>query len=332
MNNQIPETVVSSWEDMLSRKEGHQRLLSVAHPLKIHFGDGDNGEPIFFVRSRTRPRRPEVSAAVQVVLGQRHDGEWALTFSLADLRFKRTFMSLCWDLAQRSQEASSEQDALSMFMSALGEWKRLLTFHESDTLSEQGVRGLLAELWFGFISGHIKAPADQVQAAWQGPLGSAQDYTFPRHSYEVKSVHAESTAVNISSAEQLDAASMDLVLVTLTEFPGPVEGSWTLRSVIEYVESLHASDLSSLEKFVRKLEHELRVDKTNSYYDEHHFVPASYSVYRVGAEFPAIRASQLNLALTNVSYNIKIPALVGFRHFFYEFNQAIDAPSRGNIP
>lgn len=331
MNNQIPETVVSSWEDLLLRKEGQQRLLSGAHPLKIHFGDGDNGEPIFFVRSRTRPRKPEVSAVVQVVLGQRRDGEWALTFSLSDLRFKRTFMSLCWDLAQRSHDTSSEQDALAKFMAALGEWKRLLTFHESDTLSERGVRGLLAEIWFGFISGHIHAPADQIQAAWQGPLGSAQDYSFPQHSYEVKSVHSDSTAVKISSAEQLDAPSMDLVLVTITEVPAPIEGSWTLRSVIEHVESLHASDLSSLEKLVRKLEHELRVDKTNPYYSEHHYVPVSYSGYRVGADFPAIRASHLNPALTNVSYNIKIPALAGFRHFSSEANQSIDVPSQGHI-
>ena len=216
MNSQVPDGVVASWEELLQRKEGRQRLLAVGHPLKIHFGDGDDGEPIFFVRSSIRPRKPEISAAVRVDLGLRHDGQWAMTFALTDLRFKKTFMSLCWDLAERSKDASSEADGLSLFAAALGEWKKLMTFHDSDTLSESQVRGLIAEMWFGFVSGHVHAPLEQIQKAWQGPLGSDQDYKFSDHVYEVKSVHTDSTTVRISSAEQLDAPSMDLVLVTLT--------------------------------------------------------------------------------------------------------------------
>lgn len=331
MSNQIPDAVVASWEDLLRRQEGQQKLLSEHHPLKIHFGDGDDGEPIFFVRSRTRPRKPEVSAAVQVVLGRRYDGEWALTFSLSDVRFKKTFMSLCWDLAQRSTDASSEEEALARFMSALGEWKRLLTFHDSDTLSEFAVRGLLAEMWFGFISGHIQAPADHIQDAWTGPMGSAQDFNFPQHSFEIKSVHADSATIRISSAEQLDvASSLDLVVVTLTEVPTPDNRSWTLRAVIDAVEQLHAGDLPSMEKLVRKLEHGLRVDKNNPYYAQHHYVPVSYTGFTVTADFPAIRASQLRTDVTDVSYNVKLAGLSEFWRYSSETDHAFYTPSLGH--
>jgi len=318
MNSQVPDGVVASWEELLHRKEGRQRLLAMGHPLKIHFGDGDNGEPIFFVRSSIRPRKPEISAAVRVDLGLRHDGDWAMTFTLTDLRFKKAFMSLCWDLAERSKDASSEADGLTLFAAALGEWKRLMTFHDSDTLSESQVRGLIAEMWFGFVSGHFCVPLEQIQSAWQGPLGSDQDYKFTDRFYEVKSVHTDSTTVRISSAEQLDTPSMDLVLVTLTETPVKVEGSWTLRDLIAHVEALHAGDVTGLERLSFKLEQKLRVDKDNPYYAEHHYLPVDYRGFAVSPGFPSIRSSTIPTEVVDVSYSLKIPALRPFLSFSAE--------------
>lgn len=331
MNSQVPEGVVASWEELLQRKEGRQRLLVLGHPLKIHFGDGDDGEPIFFVRSSIRPRKPEISAAVRVDLGLRHDGEWAMTFALTDLRFKKTFMSLCWDLAERSKDASSEAEGLSLFAAALGEWKKLMTFHDSDTLSESQVRGLIAEMWFGFVSGHVHAPLEQIQEAWQGPLRSDQDYKFTHHSYEVKSVHADSATVRISSARQLDAPSMELVLVTLTETPVKMAGSWTLCDLITYVEGLHAGDLSSLERLTFKLEQKLRVDKSNPYYTEHHYLPVDYRAFTVSPDFPSIRSSDIPTDLVDVSYSIKIPALKRFLTFTAETQEPIFVPNLGEV-
>lgn len=331
MSRQIPESVLASWDELLQRQEGRQRLLSVGHPLKIHFGDGDAGEPIFFVRSKIRPRKPEISAAVRVDLGLRHDGEWAMTFTLTDIRFKKTFMSLCWDLAERSKDASSEADGLSLFAVALGEWKKLMTFHDSDTLSQSQVRGLIAELWFGFVSGHIHAPVEQIQEAWQGPLGSDQDYKFVDRVYEVKSVHTDSTKVRISSAEQLDAPYMNLVLVTLTETPVKVAGSWSLVDLIRHVEDLHAGDLSSLERLTFKLEQKLRIDKSNPYYAEHHYLPVDYRGFTVSPDFPAVRASGIPTDVVDVSYSLKIPALNNFLTFTAHSDESIPVPDPGAV-
>lgn len=331
MNSQIPEDVVASWEELLQRGEDKQRLLAVGHPLKIHFGDGDAGEPIFFVRSRIRPRKPDISAAIRVDLGLRRDGEWAMTFALTDIRFKKTFMSLCWDLAERSKDASSEAEGLSQFAAALGEWKKLMTFHDSDTLTESQVRGLIAEMWFGFVSGYIHAPMEQIQKAWQGPLGGDQDYKFLNQIYEIKSVHTDSTKVKISSAEQLDAPSMDLVLITLTEAPVKTAGSWTLRDLITRVEDLHAGDVSSLERLTYKLEQKLRVDKDNPYYAEHHYLPVGYRVFAVSPDFPAIRSSGIPTDVVDVSYSLNIHALNNFLSFSAEAEESAFVPDPGVV-
>jgi hypothetical protein len=315
MSSEIPGNVITSWEELLERGEGRQRLLMRDHPLRIHYGDGAEGEPIFFVRSHTKPWKPDISEAVRVSLGRRQDGDWALTFTLVDLRFQKTFMSLCWDLADRSSEATSESEGLAQFITALREWKKLMTFHNSDTLSESQVRGLAAELWFGFVSGHLAFPVRQIQDAWQGPLGSDQDYTFPGHCFEIKSVHADSTRVRISSAEQLSSPSLDLVLVTLTELPAPTAESWTLAALINHVESLHAGDQHSLDLLEKKLERYLRVDRTNPYYSEHHYVPEAYCVYAVAPEFPAIRVTDIPTDTVDVSYSIRIPAMSGYLTF-----------------
>lgn len=331
MNNQIPDNVVASWEELLHRREGRQRLLAIGHPLKIHFGDGDGGEPIFFVRSSVRPRRPEISAAVRIEVGLRHDGQWAMTFTLVDLRFQKAFMSLCWDLAERSKDALTEAEGLSQFVTALREWKKLMTFHDSDTLSESQVRGLIAEMWFGFVSDHVRAPLEQIQKAWQGPLGSDQDYKFTSHAYEIKSVHADSTTVRISSAEQLNAPSMDLVLVSLTEVPEKLNGSWTLHDLISYVELLYANDLSSLESLAFKLEQKLRVDKTNPYYSEHHYIPMDYRVFSVSPDFPSIRASGLPTDIIDVSYSIKTQALKPFLTYRSNTQETVNFHNFGEV-
>lgn len=312
MSSQIPGDVVASWEELLARGEGRQRLLLKDHPLRIHYGDGDGGEPLFFVRSRVRPHKPEISEAVRVDLGRRQDGDWALTFTLVDLRFQKTFMSLCWDLADRSRDATSETEGMALFITALREWKKMMTFHDSDTLSLPRVRGLIAELWFGFVSGHITVPVKQIQDAWKGPLDSDQDYVFPDHSFEVKSVHADSTTVRISSAEQLSSPSMALVLVTLTELPLPTAKSWTLSELIDHVEALHSGDLHSLDLLEKKLEKHLRVDRTNPYYSEHHYLPEACRIYTLRPDFPAIRVADVPADVVEVSYSVRIPALSGF--------------------
>lgn len=312
MSSQIPGDIVASWEELLGRGEGRQRLLLKEHPLRIHYGDGDEGEPLFFVRSRTRPHKPEISEAVKVDLGRRQDGDWALTFTLVDLRFQKTFMSLCWDLADRSQNASSEPEGLALFITALREWKKMMTFHDSDTLTPTRVRGLIAELWFGFVSGHITIPVQQIQDAWKGPLGSDQDFVLPDHSFEVKSVHVDSTTVRISSAEQLSSPSMDLVLVTLTELPLPTPESWTLSELINHVEALHDGDPHGLDLLEKKLEKHLRVDRTNPYYSEHHYLPDACRVYSVGPGFPSIRIVDVPTDVVDVSYSVRIPALSKF--------------------
>lgn len=326
MSSQIPGHVITLWEELLERGEGRQRLLLRDHPLRIHYGDGDEGEPIFFVRSHTKPWKPEISEAVRVDLGRRQDGDWAMTFTLVDLRFQKTFMSLCWDLAARSRDATSESEGLTQFITALREWKKLMTFHESDTLTAAQVRGLAAELWFGFVSGHLTSLPRQIQDAWQGPLGSDQDYTFPGHSFEVKSVHADSTKVRISSAEQLSSPSMDLVLVTLTELPVQTAESWTLSSLIRHVESLHTGDQHSLDLLEEKLEKHLRVDRTNPYYSEHHYVPEACRIYAVAPNFPAIRITDIPTDTVDVSYSIKIPAMSGFLTFPSRHDDPAPAP------
>jgi hypothetical protein len=321
------DTIEDRWRALLARGEPESREVDAESPLRMLMGVSPVGRPYFAVVVSQRPGLPDLPSSIEVTRRQRStDRRWTLTFELQVQGLTDAFVSLVSDLAAKSAAAGSESEALDIFLDTLAEWRELLTAR-ADRLSEGALRGLIAELWFGFEArthGHTEAEAAR---AWAGPLGGAQDFQFPTpsHHFEVKSLRRSRTSVEISSEEQLDGDNIRLAVVTVEEVSAPSNGI-TLPRLASSIRSRldNGADRSEFNRrFAR-----LFVNLDDPWYSEHVYEIRRLQVFNVIEEFPALRRSQLPLAIARTNYWIDIRHLQPFVEIDMNYQHGSD-PTHG---
>jgi hypothetical protein len=301
----MTDTVEDRWRALLARGEPESREVDAESRLRMLIGVSPVGRPYFAVIAAQKPKLPDLTSAIEVTRRLRPtDGRWTLTLELQVHALTDAFISLVSDLASKSATAATEREALEVFVDTLAEWQELLVAR-TDRLSEGALRGLIAELWFGFESRTHGYSESEVTNAWSGPLGGTQDFEFPApgHHFEVKSLRPSRTSVEISSAEQLDGHNVKLAVVTVEEVSTSSEGIILPRLVTSIRSRLqNGADRSEFNRrFARLL-----VDPDDPWYSEHVYEVRRLQVFNVGGEFPALRRSQLPRAIVRAAYSVDI--------------------------
>jgi hypothetical protein len=144
-------------------------------------------------------------------------------------------------------------------------------------------------------------------------LGAPQDFNFAEgRAYEVKSVHPDSRAVTISSAEQLDAGQRELMLAAVCLVRAPASKvTSSIRSLVELAKAEISASTRALDELLDRLD-ALRVDPDDDSYDEFHFQVVGVRLFRVTPDFPAIRASALDTGIDKVSYALRLASVAKF--------------------
>ncbi|HEY3924649.1 MAG TPA: PD-(D/E)XK motif protein [Acidothermaceae bacterium] len=307
----MTENVEDRWRALLARGEPESREVDAGSPLRMIVGVSPVGRPYFAVVVSERPGVPDVTNAIEVTRRQRaSDGRWTLTLELQVLALTDPFVSLVSELAAKSAEAPSEADALTVFLQTLAEWQELLTA-QAGRLSEAALRGLVAELWFGFESEVHGHGLDEVTRAWSGPLGGSQDFQFPSPGlrYEVKSLRPGRTNIEISSEGQLDGKDIRLAVVTVEQLASYADGV-TLPDLVASIRT-RIQDGADRAEFNRRFAR-LLVDLDDDWYSEQTFVVRRLHMYDVNDSFPALRRSTLPDAIDRTSYRIDVQRLPQF--------------------
>lgn len=305
------DTVEDRWRALLIGGEPESREVDSESPLRMIIGVSPVGRPYFAVFVSRKPGLPNLTSAIEVIRRQRSsDGRWTLTLELQVPALTDAFISLVSELATKSAAAADESTALGIFLETLAEWQELLTAR-SDRLSESALRGLIAELWFGFESGAHGHPKADVARAWAGPLGGAQDFQFlaPGHQYEVKSLRPGRSTVEVSSEEQLDGDDVKLAVVCLEEVSDP-PGGITLPGLVTTIRS-SLSDGADRAEFNRRFAR-LLIDLDEAWYSEHAYAVRHLQIFDVSEDFPALRRSQLPKEIERASYRVDIQHLPQF--------------------
>ena len=170
------DTVEDRWRALLARGEPELREVDAESPLRMLIGVSPVGRPYFAVIVAQKPGLP-----ISPAPSRSHDGSvqrgWTLDTHTraASTALTDAFISLVSDWRQERARAS-EQEALNIFLETLAEWQELLTAR-ADRLSESALRGLIAELWFGFESeaqGILRPkPPERGLAHWAAPKTSS---------------------------------------------------------------------------------------------------------------------------------------------------------------
>jgi hypothetical protein len=314
------DTVEDRWRALLARGEPEWREVDAESPLRMLIGVSPVGRPYFAVIVSQKPGLPDLTSAIEVTRRQRAtDGRWTLTLELQVHALTEAFVSLVSDLATKSVLAANEGEALEIFLDTLAEWRELLTAR-ADRLSESALRGLIAELWFGFESKAHEHPDAGVVRAWAGPLGGAQDFQFaaPSCYFEVKSLRPNRSTVEISSEEQLDGGHVMLAVVTIEEISASSDGI-TLPMLVMSIRSRLQNGVDRSEfnrRFARLL-----IDLDAPWYSEQVYRVNRLQMFDVNAEFPALRRSQLPRAIARTSYHLDVQCLSQFQVLDKNYSQ-----------
>jgi hypothetical protein len=305
------DTVEDRWRALLARGEPESREVDAESRLRMLIGVSPVGRPYFAVIVAQQPGLPDLTSAIEVTRRQRAaDGRWTLTLELQVHALTDAFISLVSDLAAKSAAAASESTALEIFLETLAEWRELLTA-SVDRLSEGALRGLIAELWFGFESEVHGHQIPEAARAWAGPFGGAQDFQFPApgHHFEVKSLRPGRRSVEISSEEQLDGDNIKLAVVTVEEVAAPSDGI-TLPGLVTSIRS-RLKDGADRAEFNRRFAR-LLVDPDDPWYSDQAYTVRRLRVFDVSEEFPALRRSQLPEAIARATYRLDVQHLPKF--------------------
>ena len=297
------------WREVLAEGSVVTREVDATSPIRMIFGADGLGRPLFFVIVHEKPGLPRLAGAVSVERRFRErDQTWTLSFVLDARSLTEVFLALVVDLAGRCANADSEQDAMETLLLTVEQWQALLDEHV-DRLSESRLRGLMAELWFGFRSGHHGASLADVVAAWGGPYGSEQDFVFPRPrvSYEVKAVRPNRESVDISSERQLDGSPIELAAVTIDR--AETEG-WSLPQLIATIRRALPEPATRV-AFNRALV-ELRINLDDPWYADQAYSFHRLRTYAIRPGFPAIRRSELPDALSRTTYRLDLSFVEDF--------------------
>lgn len=303
------DSFIDQWKSMLDEGGPRQRLIE-PHPLKLYFGCNAANKPILFLTTTTRPDIPLFSSVVSVERGIRHDGNWTVVLTLQDKAFASPFMGMCSELIRLSENFDTADEALEAFYSTLGQWRTMLASHKPRGLSNDEVRGLIAELWFGLHRLSTLMSPNELVTSWQGPFGAAQDFRLPSGMlYEIKSVHTQSPYVEVSSPEQLDPVSeakLRLVLVPIEEIElSQSEAAFTLLDIIKEFQEHLGNDQGAKDGFNLRLE-TLGVDQLGDTYEDRAFVVNTPKIFDIGEDFPRVLRRDVPPAVVQLQYKIKI--------------------------
>jgi hypothetical protein len=305
------DSIEDRWRALLAHGEPGSREVDAESRLRMLIGVSAVGRPYFTVIVSNRPGLPDLTSAIEVTRRKRTiDGRWTLTLELQVHTLTDAFISLVSDLATKSAGAESERMALDIFLDTLAEWQELLTTRASR-LSESALRGLIAELWFGFESEAHGHPVHEAARSWAGPLGGAQDFQFPApsHHYEVKSLRPGVTSVEISSEKQLDGSNIKLAVVGVEEVTAP-SGGITLPGLVASIRS-RLKDGGDRAEFNRRFAR-LLVDPDEPWYSDHVYAIRRLRVFDVDENFPALRRSRLPQEIERATYHVDIQHLSQF--------------------
>lgn len=227
------------------------RRIDESHPLDIYAGIGEDRNLLLLLVTNCTAPKIGTFQSLTVHRFRREDTLWAYTLLLDDRRLAPMFALLCTDLI-KTTESMNPRLAVTQFFARLGRWKALLASGNVG-LSEQEVRGLLAEL---YILNRFLAPRFGIDACvvgWAGPEAEEQDFRIDNHSFEVKAIATGKTRVRIASLRQLDSLGGSLDLLVVPVDPASAARGEPLASLVNTIRSGLAGSPEGSHVFEAKL-------------------------------------------------------------------------------
>jgi hypothetical protein len=228
--------------------------------------------------------------------------------------FEELFAIVSVDVLQQWALHNQAQEAVSALCRRLLHWRRFFQ-RGIGGLSREEYIGLYAELNFLEILLDSGVEPDLMLEAWQGPLGTNQDFLFGSLAVEVKStVSNDADRARVTNERQLDSTGLHNLFLFHFAFDFRENTGRTLKQLISSLaERLGIASQAALILLEERLLSAGYVTKVPSGYDIYGFTERKRVAFEIREDFPRIVESGLASGISDVSYFLDIGTCTKFR-------------------
>jgi hypothetical protein len=228
--------------------------------------------------------------------------------------YREIFAIFCADILEHWIPYADAADSLKSLSRRLARWKKFFQRGGQFGLSREDYIGLYGEL--SFIEASIKAGAASLPLvnAWQGPLGTNQDFLLGLVAVEIKTTTGnEIDKVRITNARQLDSTGLQSLFLARYAFDFRQGSGRTLQQIITSLKSsLTTISPEAFSVFNDRLIEAGFVEGTPNEFDTWGFTSRHFDVFNVGEDFPRLLESSLPSGVSEVSYILNLSAATPF--------------------
>ncbi|MBE3039646.1 MAG: PD-(D/E)XK motif protein [Chloroflexi bacterium] len=268
------------------------------------------------VALRTIPLRDETRGyTVEVEPSPAGHGDHAFIHITAKgTAFAEVFAIVGADILEQWIPQHQATAAVTLVYRRLLHWRRFFQ-RGSGGLSREEYVGLYTELIYLEALLEAGLAPDHCVEAWQGPLGTNQDYVFGPLAVEVKgSTGNEVGTVKVANERQLDSVGLQALFLFHAVFDFREKSGRTLKQLVAALaERLRASSQPALLLLEERLLSAGYTAHVPSAYDDYGFTERKRESYEVREGFPRIVESDLAAGVAEVLYRVNLTACLDFQ-------------------
>lgn len=287
----------------------HTRV-SAGHPLELFAQIDAQRRPGLLALTDTPFDRPPVYSAVDLVVGRRDDGRWALSMSLTQELLAPHFSVMCEQIILQGQAQPKGPCAATFLLRLVARWHRLLALGPDGLLRPEDQQGLLGEVLV-LTQASSRFGPEAAAASWVGPDDAPQDFTLPLVNIEVKTVQSGNACVTVSSLDQLETGAQPLLLAVVELVRcAPGSGGLSLFDAVSLARETLAAAPQSADRFEEQLGKAGYIDRDDYKLTEYRVLRTRW--FSVGPGFPRLGRSGVPTAIRDARYQLLIDALANF--------------------
>lgn len=197
-------------------------------------------------------------------------------------------------------------------MDAVLEFRRLLSKNGGLLPSEDEILGLVGEL---LLLKRLVSASPHLWQGWNGPLGSARDYSWGTVDIEAKASRmAGESRLTVNGLEQLEPEQGRDLLIHHSVLTNNPVGTVDVPGLVDEIKG----QISDLEGFDTRLVSAGFLSEQRDLWLEHRFTLHGSHIYRVSENFPRIRKSDfpdgsLPAGVAKLRYDIMLSSCSDFR-------------------
>jgi Putative PD-(D/E)XK family member, (DUF4420) len=226
---------------------------------------------------------------------------------------KDLFHVFCTDILEHILSCGTANEAARILHRRLQLWRRFFQSRAPEGLTRGEYVGLFGELaFFEKCLQHGGSP-QVLSDAWQGPLGTNQDFLFGKLAVEVKAVTAnDAGTVHISNIRQLDDAGLGGLFLWHVAYDFREGTDRKLASLVESIRTQLANSPDALVTFEDRLLAAGYIEPESSAFAKYGFAERQRSSYKVRDGFPRILESNTSPGISDISYSLSLSACLEF--------------------